>query len=83
MEVPRFSRLMTETLRVLERSDALFREHWTRPRVIRHKGVIDLVTESDVAVENFLKQNLKDVDPSASFLAEESVAEPGCAVPAG
>ena len=83
MEVPRFSRLMTETLRVLERSDALFREHWARPRVIRHKGVIDLVTETDVAVENFLKQNLKDVDPSASFLAEESVAEPGCAVPAG
>ena len=58
---------MTETLRVLERSDALFREHWTRPRVIRHKGVIDLVTETDVAVENFLKQNLKDVEPSASF----------------
>lgn len=72
MDTPLFSPLVSDALAVLARSDAMFREHWTRPRVIRHKGVIDLVTETDIAIENFLKQNLKDVDPTASFLAEES-----------
>ena len=69
---PCFSRIVTDTLEVLARSDVLFREHWGKPRHIRHKGVIDLVTETDIAVENFLKQHLKEVDPSAAFLAEES-----------
>lgn len=83
MDAPCFSFLLRDALRVLERSDALFRDHWARPRVIRHKGVVDLVTETDVAVENFLKQNLKDVDASASFLAEESAADPCSARPEG
>lgn len=83
MDAPCFSFLLRDALRVLERSDALFRDHWARPRVIRHKGVVDLVTETDVAVENFLKQNLKNVDASASFLAEESAADPCSARPEG
>ena len=37
-----------------------------------HKGRIDLVTETDVAVENYLKENLKDLVPGVQFLAEES-----------
>ena len=39
---------------------------------IQKKGRIDLVTDTDVAVEKFLKERLRDVLPGAGFLAEES-----------
>lgn len=74
MDSPAFSPLALAALEVLARSDALFVENWNRPHVVRHKGVIDLVTETDVTIENFLKENLKKIDPTASFLAEESAA---------
>ncbi|WP_419787896.1 inositol monophosphatase family protein [Pseudodesulfovibrio sp.] len=54
-------------------------EHSVRPRNITHKGRIDLVTETDVAVEELLKEELHRLLPDADFLAEESAnkTEPG------
>ena len=33
----------------------IVREHWCQPSNVRHKGSIDLVTETDLTVETFLK----------------------------
>ncbi len=46
----------------------------TRPRRIRHKGRIDLVTETDLASEALLKERLGALLPGADFMAEESAA---------
>lgn len=43
-----------------------------RPGRVMFKGRIDLVTETDLAVENFLKEELGHMLPEATFLAEES-----------
>lgn len=45
-----------------------------RPRRVKFKGRIDLVTETDLAVEQFLKQKLENLLPEATFLAEESAS---------
>lgn len=59
-------------LEIIRESGALIMDHWRKPRNIRLKGRIDLVTETDLAVEAFLKERLKDVVPGATFMAEES-----------
>lgn len=48
-----------------------------RPARVMFKGRIDLVTETDLAVEKFLKEGLKPLLPGAAFLAEESAEGAG------
>ena len=72
MEDMVLSRRVRDLLAVLDGSDALFLDAWDRPRSIRHKGVRDLVTDTDLAIESYLKEKLRDVVPGASFMAEES-----------
>lgn len=66
---------------LLQRVEALVREAGeiirqasTRPKTIRLKGAIDLVTETDLAVELFLKERLAALLPGSDFLAEETAA---------
>lgn len=59
-------------LSVIDQSDELFISNWDRPRTIRHKGQRDLVTDTDLSIEAFLKKSLRDIVPGASFMAEES-----------
>lgn len=47
----------------------------TKTKKIVHKGRIDLVTETDVAVEVMLKVKLAKLLPEADFLAEESAKD--------
>ena len=47
----------------------------TKTRKITHKGRIDLVTETDVAVEDMLKLELAQLLPGSDFLAEESAKD--------
>jgi len=63
----------------VRKAGALVVEHSARRRNITHKGRIDLVTETDVAVEELLKEELHRLLPEADFLAEESASrtEPG------
>lgn len=72
MEIMNLSRRVQDLLAVLDGSDAFFLEKWDRPRSIRHKGKRDLVTDTDLAVEAYLKEHLRDVVPGAVFMAEES-----------
>ena len=73
--------MLADLLHTVRQSGEIIKHHWQRPRRVSHKGRIDLVTETDVAVEEYLKQHLKDLVPGAVFLAEESAAEG--ALPAG
>ena len=66
--------ILRECVDIVRRSGAIIRDHWSRPRCVRHKGSIDLVTETDLAVEAFLKEKLAVLLPEASFMAEESSA---------
>ena len=48
--------------------------HWGQTSHARHKGRIDLVTETDEAVEAFLVRELRNLLPEAGILAEEGGA---------
>lgn len=64
-----------ELLSVMDGSDEIFLSRWDSPRTIWHKGTRDLVTDTDLAIEAYLKEHLIDVVPSACFMAEESAKE--------
>lgn len=59
-------------LAIVEEGGAIMRANHARPHTVRHKGRIDLVTETDFAIEAFLKERLAPLTPEAAFLAEES-----------
>jgi myo-inositol-1(or 4)-monophosphatase len=48
------------------------REQWNDPREIAFKGRIDLVTQTDLAVERLLGQRLPALLPGSTLLGEES-----------
>ncbi|WP_306439206.1 inositol monophosphatase family protein [Oceanidesulfovibrio indonesiensis] len=50
----------------------IIRTQWNEPRRIQHKGRIDLVTQTDIAVEKALQESLSRILPEADFLGEES-----------
>ena len=59
-------------LAIVEEGGAIMKASHERPHTIRRKGRIDLVTETDFAIEAFLKERLAALTPEAGFLAEES-----------
>lgn len=69
------SPLALQALAVVEESGAIINANHAHPHTIRHKGRIDLVTETDIAVEAFLKERLASLAPQAGFLAEESAED--------
>lgn len=68
------SALLAPTLAAVAQAAELVRQAWDAPSTVRRKGRIDLVTETDLAVEAALKASLSQVCPQAAFLAEESAA---------
>ena len=66
------SAIALDILEVVDKAGAIIRTNALQPHTIHHKGRIDLVTETDVQVENFLKENLGAILPEAVFVAEES-----------
>ena len=73
--MPNFSLLALTALQIVEASGTIIRSGYRRPHTIHHKGRIDLVTETDLAVERFLKEKLQTVLPDVQFLAEESASD--------
>ena len=69
------SSLALQALAIVEESGAIISANHAHPHTIRHKGRIDLVTETDIAVEAFLKERLAALTPGAGFLAEESAED--------
>ena len=64
--------LLRETRTAAITAGEIMREDNARPKRVKFKGRIDLVTETDLAVEQFLKKTLGNLLPEATFLAEES-----------
>lgn len=75
--------LLHECVDIVRRSGDIVREHWERPPDVRHKGRIDLVTRTDLAVEAFLKEKLGALLPEAAFLrrraARRQMSRKACA----
>ncbi|UZP68308.1 inositol monophosphatase [Desulfovibrio mangrovi] len=67
-----YASLLEEATAAVCESGNVILDSWYKPRKITLKGRIDLVTETDVAVEEDLKRRLHAILPEASFLAEES-----------
>ncbi|MCA1985645.1 MAG: inositol monophosphatase [Desulfovibrio sp.] len=59
-------------LECVRQAGDLIRAAWHQPSTVQHKGRIDLVTETDLAVEAALKASLTALCPQVDFLAEES-----------
>lgn len=64
--------LLTDVVTAVQEAGDIIRDHAKRPRDIHYKGRIDLVTATDVAVEDFLRRRLSAILPGSRFLAEES-----------
>lgn len=66
-------------LEAAQSAGRIIRSHWGERKHIRYKGRIDLVTKTDLAVEEHLKSRLAEVLPEATIMAEESAQshEPG------
>lgn len=64
--------LLAACVAITRASGDIVRRRWDAPSQVRHKGSIDLVTDTDLAVEAFLKERLGALLPGSVFLAEES-----------
>lgn len=67
-----YSDLLADLVEIGRQSGEIIKKAWARPSHVRHKGAIDLVTETDVDVQNFLREKLASLCPQAEFLGEES-----------
>ncbi|MDQ7031581.1 MAG: inositol monophosphatase family protein [Desulfonauticus sp.] len=50
----------------------IIQSKWSVPRNINYKGSIDLVTDTDLVVEKFLLNKIKEICPDVNFIAEET-----------
>ena len=64
--------LINSSVQAVRQAGELIIQAWDKPRNIRYKGRIDLVTDTDLAVEETLKESLGMILPEAAFLAEET-----------
>ena len=68
--------LLSKTIATARTAGEIIRAHWRQPRAVRHKGRIDLVTQTDAAVEIHLKERLHALLPGVGFMGEESARSP-------
>ncbi len=67
--------LVDPFLEIVRNAASIVKEHDARPRSVTHKGRIDLLTETDPAVEAALTRDLAALLPGSTFLAEETSAQ--------
>lgn len=67
--------LLRQTIETVAASGEIIRHNWRKASEVRHKGRIDLVTDTDLAVEKFLQPRLEAIAPNACFMSEESAPE--------
>lgn len=67
--------LLLKCIPIVRDAGAIVKRNWDMPHSVRHKGAIDLVTETDQAVEEFLRGRLLSLLPGSSFLGEESASD--------
>lgn len=74
MHAAKMQTILAGLTEITGRAGELIIEAAKHERRISYKGTADLVTETDVAVEEFLKKELARLLPEAGFLAEESAS---------
>lgn len=67
--------IVNQVIPIVREAGELVRESFVLDKKINHKGRVDLVTETDIAVEQLLVERLEPLLPEATFLAEESAKE--------
>jgi myo-inositol-1(or 4)-monophosphatase len=67
--------VLPQVLEVVRRAGRRISENAGKAKTVEMKGRIDLVTDTDKAVEEELLERLADVLPGSHFLAEESTEE--------
>lgn len=70
-----YSNILEKCLTIATESGEIIRRAWNRPHNARHKGAIDLVTETDIEIQGFLRNKLGKLLPEAAFLGEEDDGE--------
>jgi myo-inositol-1(or 4)-monophosphatase len=69
--------LLEDARQAVSEAGSLIARNFRLPKDIRKKGNNDLVTETDVAVEELLKERLAGLLPGSRILAEESASQAG------
>lgn len=64
--------VLNKVLPIVKKAGDMVCDAFGREKKINYKGRMDLVTETDVTVEQMLIDNLSPILPEATFLAEES-----------
>ena len=64
--------LVNGFLECMRQAGRVVRDQWNDPRQISFKGRIDLVTQTDLAVEKLLCERLPELLPGSTVLGEES-----------
>ncbi len=75
MDSKQLTELCLEARAAVRSAGAIIRSHWNRPRNVTHKGRIDLVTETDLAVEAALRVSLGGLSADIAYYAEESAGD--------
>ncbi len=73
-EAENLQTLLARTIQIVLQAGEIIREQSRGPLAVRHKGPTDLVTQTDLAVEDFLFHALNKLESSIGFLGEEGAA---------
>lgn len=63
---------LTDLKRMAKGAGEILRSHFGKKHILRHKGLVDLVTDADHAAEAYLLGEVKRLFPSHAVLSEES-----------
>lgn len=67
----RLHAILENMIAIVRQAGEIILANWEKPSRISHKGPVDLVTDTDFAVQEFLQKNLGKLLPEAEFLGEE------------
>jgi myo-inositol-1(or 4)-monophosphatase len=71
------AQVLEQVINAVQEAGARIRQDWAQPKEVTHKGRIDLVTQTDVRVENLLVSRLGAIIPGSTFWSEETHASSG------
>ncbi len=67
--------LQKETERIARKAGAIILSYFRQPLKIHYKSAFDMVTEADLASEQFIHHHLSNLTPEIPIMAEESYVE--------
>ncbi len=77
MDASLLQRLALAARQAVGQAGEIIKANWRRPKTVQYKGPRDLLTETDLAVEQALTVSLAALLPGAAFLGEETSGQTG------